>query len=98
MQWVNSNVTYLIAINFLSCLCCVDFPLAVAMFLNIFVPFFFLSQAFEQVKKKSPGCVFGTTGDIDTDKIWNSKYFQALLKTSKEKDGNQWVRNCSAID
>ncbi|KAK7316058.1 hypothetical protein VNO77_34727 [Canavalia gladiata] len=47
-------------------------------------------QAFEQAKK-SPGCVFGTTGDIDIEKIRNSKYFQALVKQSKEKDENQLV-------
>ncbi|XP_058778963.1 ATPase family AAA domain-containing protein FIGL1 [Vicia villosa] len=47
-------------------------------------------QAFEQVKRSS-GPVFGTTGDIDIDKIRNSKYFQALLKPSKEKDCNQLV-------
>ncbi|CAI8583552.1 unnamed protein product [Vicia faba] len=46
------------------------------------------SQAFEQVKR-SPGPVFGTSGDIDIEKIQNSKYFQALLKPSKEKDCNQ---------
>ncbi|XP_061348874.1 ATPase family AAA domain-containing protein FIGL1 [Gastrolobium bilobum] len=45
-------------------------------------------QAFEQAKK-SPGCVFGTTGDIDIEKIRNSKYFRALFKQSKEKDENQ---------
>lgn len=48
----------------------------------------FLSQAFEQAKK-SPGCVFGATGDIDVEKIKKSKYFQALLKQSKEKTENQ---------
>ncbi|KAL5080621.1 hypothetical protein RYX36_009042 [Vicia faba] len=48
------------------------------------------SQAFEQVKR-SPGPVFGTSGDIDIEKIQNSKYFQALLKPSKEKDCNQLV-------
>ncbi|CAK8533103.1 unnamed protein product [Lathyrus sativus] len=47
-------------------------------------------QAFDQVKRSS-GPVFSTTGDIDIDKIRNSKYFQALLKPSKEKDCNQLV-------
>ncbi|KAK7271116.1 hypothetical protein RJT34_26753 [Clitoria ternatea] len=47
-------------------------------------------QAFEQAKK-SPGCVFGTTGDTDIEKIQNSKYFQTLVKQSKEKDENQLV-------
>ncbi|CAJ2663496.1 unnamed protein product [Trifolium pratense] len=47
-------------------------------------------QAFEQVKR-SPGPIFRSTGDIDIDKIRNSKYFQALLKPSKEKDCNQLV-------
>ncbi|XP_028772469.1 ATPase family AAA domain-containing protein FIGL1, partial [Neltuma alba] len=41
-------------------------------------------QAFEQAKKP-PGCIFGKTGDIDIGKIKKSKYFQALLKESKEK-------------
>lgn len=62
------------------------------MLLNILVPLYFLSQAFEQAKK-SPGRIFGTTGDIDIEKIRNSKYFQALVKQSKEKDENQLVRH-----
>lgn len=66
------------------------------MFLKIFIPIYFHSQAFEQVKRSS-GPVFGTTGDIDIDKIRNSKYFQAL-KPSKEKDCNQLVRNCSWLN
>lgn len=41
-------------------------------------------QAFEQAKKP-PGCIFGKTGDVDIGKIKKSKYFQALLKESKEK-------------
>jgi hypothetical protein len=60
------------------------------MFLKIFVSIFFLSQAFEQVKR-SPGPIFRSTGDIDIGKIQSSKYFQALLKPSKEKDCNQLV-------
>ncbi|KAK2373071.1 hypothetical protein P8452_46230 [Trifolium repens] len=60
------------------------------MFLEIFVSIFFLGQAFEQVKR-SPGPIFSSIGDIDIDKIRNSKYFQALLKPSKEKDCNQLV-------
>lgn len=52
---------------------------------------YFLSQAFEQAKR-SPGPVFCTTGDIDIEKIKNSKYFQALLKQSKEKDTNPLVK------
>ncbi|XP_039690861.1 ATPase family AAA domain-containing protein FIGL1 isoform X2 [Medicago truncatula] len=47
-------------------------------------------RAFEQAKR-SPEPVFNTTGDIDIDKIRNSKYFQALIKPSKEKDCNQLV-------
>ncbi|XP_027359058.1 ATPase family AAA domain-containing protein FIGL1 [Abrus precatorius] len=47
-------------------------------------------QAFDHAKK-SPGSVFGTTGDIDLEKIQNSKYFRALVKQSKEKVENQLV-------
>ncbi|XP_020206777.1 ATPase family AAA domain-containing protein FIGL1 isoform X1 [Cajanus cajan] len=49
-------------------------------------------QAFEQAKK-SPGCIFGTAGDIDIEKIRNSKYFRALVKESKERDENRLVRH-----
>ncbi|CAL8142788.1 unnamed protein product [Prunus armeniaca] len=38
-------------------------------------------KAFEQAKK-APECVFGTNGDIDIEKIKQSKYFQALLHQS----------------
>ncbi|XP_028963471.2 ATPase family AAA domain-containing protein FIGL1 isoform X1 [Malus sylvestris] len=38
-------------------------------------------KVFEQAKK-APGCVFGTNGDIDIEKIKQSKYFQALLQQS----------------
>lgn len=79
-------------INFLSHSCHVDFSLAVSMFLKIFVPLYFLSQAFVGAKR-SPGPVFGTTGDTDIGKIWNSKYFRALLKQSKEKDITKLVRH-----
>ncbi|KAK4282256.1 hypothetical protein QN277_013653 [Acacia crassicarpa] len=41
-------------------------------------------QAFGQAKK-SAGRIFGKTGDIDIGKIKKSKYFQALVKDSKEK-------------
>ncbi|KAK7260612.1 hypothetical protein RIF29_26810 [Crotalaria pallida] len=45
--------------------------------------------AFEQAKK-TPGCVFGTTGgDIDIEKIRNSKYFRGLVEQSKVTDDNQ---------
>ncbi|KAL5186899.1 ATPase family AAA domain-containing protein FIGL1 [Glycine soja] len=54
-------------------------------------------QAFEQAKK-SPGRIFGTTGDIDIEKIRNSKYFQALVKQSKEKDENQLVDHLGKQD
>ncbi|TKY46389.1 Fidgetin protein 1 [Spatholobus suberectus] len=54
-------------------------------------------QAFEQAKK-SPGCVFGTTRDIDIEKIRNSKYFQALVKQSKEKDEHQLVDHLGKQD
>ncbi|KAG4927037.1 hypothetical protein JHK82_052819 [Glycine max] len=54
-------------------------------------------QAFEQAKK-SPGRIFGTTGDIDIEKIQNSKYFQALVKQSKEKDENQPVDHLGKQD
>ncbi|XP_045804891.1 uncharacterized protein LOC123898078 isoform X4 [Trifolium pratense] len=51
-------------------------------------PQFHSSQAFEGVKR-SPGPIFSSTGVID--KIRNSKYFQALLEPSKEKDCDQLV-------
>ena len=60
---------------------------------NVFmlsVLYHFLSQAFDQAKK-SPGCVFGTRGDIDIEKIKKSKHFQALLKQTKVKDEIQLV-------
>ncbi|PQP94508.1 fidgetin-like protein 1 [Prunus yedoensis var. nudiflora] len=38
-------------------------------------------KAFEQAKK-APGYVFGTNGDIDIEKVKQSKYFQALLHQS----------------
>lgn len=53
----------------------------------LIVVYRFHSKAFEQAKK-SPGCIFGKTGDIDIEKIKKSKYFQALLK---EKVENQLV-------
>ena len=49
-----------------------------------------LSQAFEQAGK-IPGCIFGKSGDIDIERIKKSKYFQALLKESKEKVDNPLV-------
>ncbi|KAJ1397031.1 Vps4 oligomerization, C-terminal [Sesbania bispinosa] len=42
-------------------------------------------------RKEVPGCIFGTSGDIDIGKIQNSKYFQALLQQSNEKDLHQLV-------
>jgi len=66
------------------------------MFLKIIFLIYFLSRAFEQAKR-SPEPVFNTTGDIDIDKIRNSKYFQALINPSKEKDCKQLVRKCTAV-
>ncbi|KAA8530104.1 hypothetical protein F0562_004813 [Nyssa sinensis] len=45
-------------------------------------------QAFEQAGR-DPGCVFGKRGDIDIDKIKQSKYFQALLHQSKGRTLNE---------
>lgn len=58
--------------------------------LTIINVYCFLSRAFEQAKK-SPGCIFGKTGDIDIEKIKKSKYFQVLLKQSKGKVDNKLV-------
>ncbi|KAM6549588.1 hypothetical protein CsatB_021264 [Cannabis sativa] len=38
-------------------------------------------KAFE-LAKKAPTCVFGSRGDIDTEKIKQSKYFRALIQQS----------------
>ncbi|KAL9276559.1 hypothetical protein ACSQ67_025888 [Phaseolus vulgaris] len=55
------------------------------------------NQAFEQAKK-SPGCIFGTTGDIDIEKIRNSKYFRALVNQSKETYENKLVDHLGKQD
>ncbi|GMY13090.1 ATPase family AAA domain-containing protein FIGL1 [Fagus crenata] len=44
-------------------------------------------RAFEQAKK-TPGSVFGTSGEIDIEKIKQSKYFRALLQQSNGKSVN----------
>lgn len=48
------------------------------------------SQAFEQAGRV-PGHVFGTRGDIDIEKIKQSKYFRALLQKSKRGAANELV-------
>ncbi|GAU18102.1 hypothetical protein TSUD_52130 [Trifolium subterraneum] len=53
------------------------------MFLKIPVSIFFLNQAFEQVKR-SPGTIFSSTGDIDIDKIQNSKSFKLFSSHPKK--------------
>ncbi|GAV64278.1 AAA domain-containing protein/Vps4_C domain-containing protein [Cephalotus follicularis] len=45
-------------------------------------------RAFQQAGK-DPGCVFGMKGDIDIDKIKNSKSFQALLQQHKGHTVNE---------
>lgn len=47
-------------------------------------------QAFEQAGRV-PGRVFGMRGDIDIEKIKQSKYFRALLQQSKEGAANELV-------
>ncbi|QCD93951.1 ATPase family AAA domain-containing protein FIGL1 [Vigna unguiculata] len=54
-------------------------------------------QAFEQAKK-SPGYIFGTTGDIDIEKIQSSKYFRALVNQSKEKDAYKLIDHLGKQD
>ncbi|XP_019438661.1 PREDICTED: fidgetin-like protein 1 [Lupinus angustifolius] len=44
--------------------------------------------AFEQAKK-TPGLVFGATGDIDIDKICKSKFFRALNENDDNQLGDQ---------
>lgn len=48
------------------------------------------SQAFEQAGRV-PGHVFGMRGDIDIEKIKQSKYFRALLQQSKGGAANELV-------
>jgi hypothetical protein len=48
------------------------------------------SRAFEQAKK-APGRIFGMGGEIDVEKIKQSKYFQSLLQQSNGKAVNDLV-------
>ena len=50
----------------------------------------FFRKAFE-LAKKSPGCVFGTRGDIDVEKIKQSKYFRAILQQPNGVSGKGLV-------
>ncbi|KAH7845980.1 hypothetical protein Vadar_008300 [Vaccinium darrowii] len=45
-------------------------------------------QAFEQAGR-DPGCVFGKRGNMDFEKIRQSKYFQTLFQQSKGRDSNE---------
>ncbi|PSR87483.1 Fidgetin-like protein [Actinidia chinensis var. chinensis] len=45
-------------------------------------------QAFEQAGR-DPGCVFGKRGNMDIEKIRQSKYFQILLQQSKGRPFNE---------
>ncbi|CAL5370266.1 unnamed protein product [Camellia sinensis] len=46
-------------------------------------------QAFEQAGR-DPGCVFSKSGNMDIEKIRQTKYFQALFQQSKPKSFNEW--------
>ncbi|KAF1883702.1 hypothetical protein Lal_00012619 [Lupinus albus] len=54
-------------------------------------------RAFEQAKK-SPGLVFGATGDIDIDKIRKSKFFQALNENVDNQLGDQQGKQHKTCD
>ncbi|KAF3435230.1 hypothetical protein FNV43_RR22317 [Rhamnella rubrinervis] len=45
-------------------------------------------KAFEQAKEV-PGCIFGLRGDIEIEKLKQSKYFQALLQQSNKMAVNE---------
>ncbi|KAL6960424.1 Fidgetin-like protein 1 [Sarracenia purpurea var. burkii] len=45
-------------------------------------------QAFEQAGR-DPGCVFGKNGNMDIEKIRQSKYFQILFQQSKGRTSNE---------
>ncbi|RWW23324.1 hypothetical protein GW17_00012431 [Ensete ventricosum] len=56
---------------------------------------FVFRQAFEQARK-DVGCIFLKKGDVDMEKIKESKYFQAFINRSKEDVAGDLINNTSS--